>query len=268
MIVKTDGFVLKRIRYNDSSKILTLYTKEFGVLKAIAKGSRSLNNKFGSALEPLTHTHFVIYKKDQRDIQLISSADVLHSYRTIRNDLNRLSCAYAVAEVFLRVIRHQEKQDALYDLLLGAYQELDEARSHPRAVLRAFQIRMAGLMGFRLQFDTCVTCGRELHLEEYRLIKLDADKGGLACPECFGKVAEGLYVSDTMGRYWRERKDMLMNSGTAKLLLQYSLNRFESLPPEPSEGIVGNELDEAIRLYMETHFGEWRPLGSLSLQLE
>ena len=71
MIVKTDAIVLKSMRFRETSKIVTFYTRRYGKIAAVAKGARETKNKFGAALEPMTGVNLVFYKKEQRDLQLV-----------------------------------------------------------------------------------------------------------------------------------------------------------------------------------------------------
>ena len=80
MLTKTEAIVIRSMKYGDSSKIVTFYTRQFGKLKGIAKAARRSNNKFGSSLEPLSHVMLVVYKKDHRDLHLISQCDSIQSF--------------------------------------------------------------------------------------------------------------------------------------------------------------------------------------------
>ena len=63
MIVSTDAIVLRSMKYGETSKIVTLYSKKFGKIKVIAKGARSAKSKFGASLEPMMHSSVIFYKK-------------------------------------------------------------------------------------------------------------------------------------------------------------------------------------------------------------
>ena len=86
-IVKTEGIVLKRMDFRETSRIVTLYTKSFGKIKVLAKGVRRPKSKFGSSLETLTRTAIVFYKREQKDLYTISEGDILDSFERLRSDL-------------------------------------------------------------------------------------------------------------------------------------------------------------------------------------
>ena len=71
-ILKSEGVVLRRIKYSETSLILTFYTKDQGKISLIAKGARNPKSKFVGALEPATYASIVYYHKDSRELQLLS----------------------------------------------------------------------------------------------------------------------------------------------------------------------------------------------------
>ena len=103
MIVSTEAVILKTMKYRDTSRIVTLYTRDFGRLSVIAKGARSRNNKFGASLEPLSHVSAVLYKNEHRDLHLLSKCEISTQFRRIPEDLERLSTAMAIIELSPRI---------------------------------------------------------------------------------------------------------------------------------------------------------------------
>ena len=62
--VKTDGIVLRSIRYGEGDRVLHLYTPHRGRLGAIAKGARKARSRFGGRLEPFFHLRLVLHEGD------------------------------------------------------------------------------------------------------------------------------------------------------------------------------------------------------------
>jgi len=78
MLYKTEGIVLKSTEFKEADKIVTIYTKDYGKITAIAKGVRKIKSKFGSSLEILTHSVFLFYKG--RNIDIVSQTEILESF--------------------------------------------------------------------------------------------------------------------------------------------------------------------------------------------
>jgi DNA repair protein RecO (recombination protein O) len=117
MITRTDAVVLKSMKYRDSSKIVTFYSRRFGKVQGIAKGARQMKSKFGAALEPLSAVSLILYKKDHRELQLISQCDTLKTYKNIHSELERLAVGLSIIELLNQLTREEEGNDALYTLL-------------------------------------------------------------------------------------------------------------------------------------------------------
>jgi len=251
MIVRTDAVVLKSMRFRDTSKIVTFYTRKFGKLAAVAKGARETKNKFGAALEPMTEVHLVLYKKAQRELQLVSQCDIVRPFKNIHAGMERMQTALSVLELLHQLTHDEEENPAVYALLTDTLEAIDRAERNFHNYLYAFELRFSTLFGFRPVFERCFVCGRAIARENPR-ITFRIDRGGLLCSECAdrrsGDRPAGLSAS--------------IGSPTARILQRLLTARLESLSTLAYEGSVWNEVDETLRSYLRYHFEDWRPLKS------
>ena len=81
-VYKSKGIVLRSIRYGEADRILDLYTRDAGLVSAIAKGIRRTRSRFGARLEPLSCVDFVAYHG--RTLDTVTQAEVLRSFHGIR----------------------------------------------------------------------------------------------------------------------------------------------------------------------------------------
>jgi len=162
MLIKTEAVILKTMKYRDTSKIVTFYTKEYGKLKGIAKGARTAKNKFGSALEPMTLSKLVVYKKEHRDLHLISQCDAIDSFKHLTEDLDRMTTAMAVIELMNQVTHQEERNPALFALLGETLSALNSSFKNYPSYLQAFRLRLAMLFGYAPNFEVCGECGDSL----------------------------------------------------------------------------------------------------------
>ena len=185
MIVKTEAIILKTLKYGETSKILTLYTKEFGKMSAIAKGARGMKSKFGNTLETLSHVSLVLYKKDSREIQLITESSVLLRIEKIREQLDALSAAMATIELMYRT-SHEEKNERLFSLLVETLSAINGAQKNFAQLYCWFELCIAELLGFRFQLERCPSCnvlfGTSAMQKEFFIITLSF--GGILCDNC------------------------------------------------------------------------------------
>lgn len=180
-LLTTEGVALRSYALGDTSRIVVAYTREMGMLRLVAKGARKSPNRFGFALEPLTRSRFVVYHKPDRDLHLVSQAEVLNAIGSRITDLTRLTHAHAAIELVDRLVWGEEPHPELYALLVDT---LDAAMRAPAASLSAvtlaFELQTAGLLGYRPRMDACAECGRAP--SPRRLFS--PARGGLLCDAC------------------------------------------------------------------------------------
>src|SRR5262245_44951411 len=119
-IVTTEGVVLKPHAPGHPSRLVTVFTRDHGLRKLVAKGARKLPSRFGYALEPLSRSRLVFYLKPDRDLHLLSRAEVVDALGSRLSDLSRLAHAQAALELVDRLVWGEEPHARLYALLVQA----------------------------------------------------------------------------------------------------------------------------------------------------
>jgi DNA repair protein RecO (recombination protein O) len=181
VLARCEGVVLKTYALGDTSRIAVLYTREFGMLKAVAKGARKTPSRFGVALEPLTYGRYHVYHRPDRDLQLLSQAEAVTPYGAQLEDLARLTHAQAAAELVDRLVWGEEPHEELFALLCDTLAALrNVAPASLVAVTLACELKAAGYLGYRPRLDACVLC--EGRLSTRRLFS--AARGGMLCDRC------------------------------------------------------------------------------------
>ena len=180
-LVRCEGIVLKTHALGDTSLIVVTYTREFGLLKLVAKAARRTPSRFGYALEPLSRSRFVLYHKPDRDLHLLSQAEVLEPTGSRLADLARLAHGQAALELIDRLVWGEESHTELFDLLVAALQGVTLAPlATLPAVTLAFELQVASLLGYRPRLDACANCGGAI--SPRRLFS--PARGGLLCDRC------------------------------------------------------------------------------------
>lgn len=271
MITKTEAVVLKAMKYRDTSKIVTFYTRKFGKLKGIAKGARQLRNKFGSSLDPLSRVALVFYKKEQRELHLISQCDLLGASKGIRSDLEKMATGLAVLEL-VDQLSHEEENEPLFLLLSETLERIETAGKNVTNLFYAFALRCSALLGFMPDVESCSSCRKTLSsLEGDRSALFRLSSGGILCSACAGDVRtarNGAQIRVTGHRDFAPSRDegrIRMTIPAVKalsFLLHAPLVNVTALSLAPA---AGNEIDGTLRLYLRQHFESMRPVKALDL---
>jgi DNA repair protein RecO (recombination protein O) len=184
-LVASDAIVLKTHALGDTSRIVVVYARDYGLIKLVAKGARKLPNRFGYSLEPLTRARFHFYYKPDRDLHLLSQADVIAATGSGITDLARLAHAGAAIELVDRLVWGEEPHAELFDVLAAALESLAGAPDAALpAITIAFELQAASLLGYRPRLDACASCLNPLSHERL----FSPARGGLLCDGC---AAEG-----------------------------------------------------------------------------
>jgi DNA repair protein RecO (recombination protein O) len=162
MITKTDAIVLKTMKFRDTSKIVTFYTRQYGKLKGVAKGARQMKSKFGASLEPMTRVSLVLYRKEHRDLQLVSQCDIVNYYKRIHSEIERMSVALSILDLVNQLTHDEEENGELFRLLVETFDQLERAAKNHANLFYAFEIRLAGLFGFSPDLEVCGRCRKPI----------------------------------------------------------------------------------------------------------
>jgi DNA repair protein RecO (recombination protein O) len=258
LLVKTEVIVLRLMKYRDTSRIVTFYSKEYGKLKGIAKGARTAKNKFGSSLEPLSHSMLLIYKKEHRDLHLISQCDSIDSFRNLTEDLDRMTVALSVLELIDHVTHHEERTPELFALLVDTLNALNESARNYNTYLQAFQLRLAALLGYAANFDTCGQCGKPVPAGDLEnQVAFQIVRGAIFCNICRNPVDSELLSID------KGAVSIALSMQAVQIIRRLVNAQLLSLNNLDYNGRIGNEIDELIRLYLRYHFDGLKPLKSI-----
>lgn len=165
MLVSTEAIVLRSRKHGETSKIVTLYSREYGKVDVIAKGARDIKSKFGGALEAFTESRIVFYKKEKAEasLYLLSKAEPVRSNAKLLESLEKIEAATAIAELLNRSMHDEEKHPALYELTSVVLKAMTESPEEVAGgpLLIYYYFHFCQLLGFAIQFDTLPEDRRE-----------------------------------------------------------------------------------------------------------
>ena len=244
-ITKTEAIVLKSIKFGDTSRIATLYTKDHGKVKVIAKGVRSPKSRLAGGLQTFSHLQVVFYKKRTSEIYLLSQTDTIEAYQSLYRDLNRYVYASAVLELLDRLITGEESNPRLFKLTLATLSFMQNCREESlEEGFALFSLHLADILGYKPKFDKCTGCGKNI---EAKLILFSSDKGGIICRRC----------SRADQAYLRLSEDSVASALKLQSVKTEDLDTY-NIPKEHLK-----EISNVILSLLEYHTGRGKDLKSL-----
>jgi len=176
---RVEAVVLRHSDYGEADRLLTLYTRQLGKTRAIAKGARKIASRKAGHIEPFTHVRLQLAKG--RDMLILTQAETVDAYQPLREDLILTSQASYVLELLDRFTYQDDTENsAIFRLLTETLSRL-ASKADPWLVIRYYEMRLLDQLGFRPQLVECANC-RRVVLPEDQFFSFSA--GGVICPRC------------------------------------------------------------------------------------
>lgn len=189
---KATALVLRVIDFSETSNVVTLYTREFGKLGALAKGGRRPKGPFDSALDLLNLVRVVFLRKSSGTLDLLTEARLERRFRLPGRALSHLYAGYYVAELLNELTDEYDANPELFDLADATLRRLMTEASAAATVLR-YEMMLLRLLGHLPSLRECVECGREVEMT--RSVPFGLLSGGVLCAACRGGQRQVVLVT-------------------------------------------------------------------------
>jgi DNA repair protein RecO (recombination protein O) len=181
-LVSTPAIVLSTLRYSETSKIVRLATREYGVQSVIAKGALRPKSRFGAALQLLSEGQAQFVLKEHRELHILTGFDLRQLHVGLATELDRYAVACALGEVMLRFAPPDPHPES-FDLLRHALEELEVIHlSSVEALGYRLLWQMVSVLGFGPSLNACVIDGTPL--AERGPLPFSTREGGALCAVC------------------------------------------------------------------------------------
>ena len=239
-IIKTEAIVLSKLDYRDTSKIANLFTEDFGKISVIVKGGRSNKSRMGRIVDPLNHLQIIIYKKESRDVQLLSEAEIISHFSKLKENLSALKYSYAVIELVYKLASDFEQNKKTFSGIVRILSLLEKGDEKPDVLFGRFFIFLMKETGYEIQLSKCSVCGRT-DLKNM-ILGFNWDSGML-CVNCREEKVENFRINPELFDYLN--------------CLKY--NRFI---PEMSN-TINNYVNKFFESYLQFHVPGFKEIQSL-----
>jgi len=198
---RTLGFVLKKTDRGESDQSFSVFTSDFGKLEITAKAIRKINSKLRSGIDIfyLSEIEF-IQGKNQKTL---TDAIAIEKFEGIKKDFGKIKTAYRIAEALDGLIRGQEKDQKIYDLLEEVFYKLDDCAAASDArifseplsapikleiIFYYFIWNLFSVLGYQVNLYNCALCQKKLSPQ---YLFFNSEEGGIICDACFLRTGKG-----------------------------------------------------------------------------
>jgi len=198
---RTFGFVFKKEERGEADQIFKIFTKDFGKIEVLGKGIRKISSKLRSQIDIfyLSEIEFIQGKIHKR----LTDALLIKKFKNLRKSFKRLSIAYKICEILDELIKGEEKDERIWNLILETFKNLDNPNlSFTICNLQFYYFfwNLVSILGQKPELYFCCICQKRLKPGK---IYFSEKEGGTICSVCFQKTKEGREVSQNLVKILR-----------------------------------------------------------------
>lgn len=182
----TRALLLKRVEFGEADLVLTLFTERYGRISALARAARKSTKRFGGSLEPMHTLDLGLEERPKTELFMLREARIDRARTALTESLARLEAAGTALSWVRRSAPPRTPEPELWSALENLLDRLGDRdeKSPPRRILAAAGLRILATLGWGLDFERCVRCGKECPAGQVALV--DPTHGGLVCRACGG----------------------------------------------------------------------------------
>ncbi len=176
---RAEAVVLNHKDWGEADRLVFLYTRRHGKLRAVAKGARKMRSRKAGHLQPFTHV--ILQLAAARGPFIITQAETIRAFTPLREDIMLTGQAAYIVELLHRFIYDEEESNtAIFRLLIDSLARLEQGH-RPWLVARYYEMRLLDYLGFRPQLQGCLHCGNPVKPQDQFF---SGNEGGVICPDC------------------------------------------------------------------------------------
>lgn len=178
MRLNTDGLIIREMQTGEADRLVTVLTRDMGVIKAFVRGARSIKSRSLSATQLLGYSRFSIYMS--RDIYTIDEAEPVEVFFGVRGDFARTSLAMYFCELICELAPEGSDSQEILSLALNTLYKLSNNKLPTHQLKAIFEMRLLSLTGYMPDLVGCSECGK--YTDETMLF--DVEHSQLYCSSC------------------------------------------------------------------------------------
>lgn len=163
-LVDSEAIILRTVPLGEADKLVSFLARGFGRLRGVARGARRPRNRWGAALEPLSHVQLWFFDHEHRELLRLSQGELIECFWQSQGDYTRTVALNHIAELCERLLPERQPSERTFRLILMVLAAL-KGGSELWLPLCYFHIWMVRLAGILPLLNRCNECERELHHE-------------------------------------------------------------------------------------------------------
>lgn len=142
---KISAIVLKRSNFSEADKIITLFSKERGKIKVIAKGLRRIKSRRAPHLELFNLVDIILHKG--KNFDLVTEAKSSQQYSLSKESLEKTGYLFYISEVLDQVMPEEQAHPEVFEMLLETLNKIGKS-DEPQRLVKEFVVQIVWNLGY------------------------------------------------------------------------------------------------------------------------
>ena len=225
--IKIDGFVIKEKPFSETSKIITIITKEKGLISLMAKGAKRLKSPLKNISDLFSYCTFNINYKDDK-MSLLTSGDIINPLLNIKKEITKIAYVNFISELTFQVLKQSNNKN-IYDIFINSILKIEDGFD-AGLITNILELKYLKYLGVSPVFNGCVICGKK------EVITLSSYKGGFVCKNHL-------------------ENEYIVNSKTIKLIKLLEYIDISKISKTDVKDEIKKEIDTFINEYYDRYTG-------------
>lgn len=176
MHIKVEGFIVSETPFKDSSKIINILTKEYGLIGVIVRGAKNIKSPLRAVSQKFVYANFsLLYKKDK--LSILVSADVIDPFKNLHNDLTLISYLTYLSDITHQIYK-ESKSSEIFDLFITTLKKINSGLD-PEVLTNILELKYLYFLGVGPDFSQCSVCSKNADI-----VNIDINTNEALCINC------------------------------------------------------------------------------------
>ena len=228
MLTTVKGIVVSETPFKESSKILNIYTKEFGIIGVMSKGCKNMKSPLRVVSQKLSYAEFILYYNENK-MSTLKEGTIINNFNYIKTDLLLISYFTYITDLVTQVVKQNDSKD-IYDLYINTILKINDGLN-PKVMTNILEIKLLDYLGCPINLKSCCKCGSTKNI-----VTIDPDEGGYICADCY-------------------TNEIIYDAKVQKMLNMYYLIDISSITELKIKDYIIDDIDRFLREYYDRYTG-------------
>lgn len=181
--IRAKGVIIKQTDYGEGHRMLSIFTAEYGIIKAVSYGVKKAKSKAAASSQFLCYADFDLYKAANRDVLTVNSIDTVDGFYPISEDIVKLALSNYLADITYELLGLENPDERILRIFLNTLYALAYKNESADKIKAVYELKLMSVGGYMPNMSGCAVCGSN------EIRAFDPMKGSVVCKKCAARDA-------------------------------------------------------------------------------